>query len=156
MLPADVGDEGAAEVGEPLPGQGVEEPPIAEEEGEDLLMHLQRTEAFLFQGRAQGPPPVDQPLGRLLHLGAELREDLDLQELRVVQLQLGRDFFEGGDLRLPADARDRFADVDGGEEPLVEELPVEIDLPVGDGGINPYLLKWLILNRLNLLLLCHQ
>src|SRR5207244_672344 len=64
---------------------------------------------------------------------AELREGGQLAVLRQLEAQGPGDLLHGLDLRVPAHAGDRDADVDGRPLARVEQVRLEEDLAVGDG-----------------------
>ena len=64
---------------------------------------------------------------------AEPREGLELLELRVGQLEIAGNGPIGGPLRLAANARNGFADIDRGQHAQLEQRRRQIDLAVGDG-----------------------
>src|SRR5947208_2986375 len=72
-------------------------------------------------------------LGRTVEVAAELREGRQLAILSEVEPQLAGHLAHRLDLRRAAHPRDRQADVDRGPDAAVEEVRLEVDLPVGDG-----------------------
>src|SRR5439155_266830 len=72
-------------------------------------------------------------LRRLIELGAELRERLELAVLRQVEPQPTRHLLHRLDLRAPSHARHRDSRVDRGPHVRVEHVGLEEDLSVGDG-----------------------
>src|SRR3989454_10042799 len=72
-------------------------------------------------------------LGRPVEVAAELREGRQLTILSEVEPQLAGHLAHRLDLRRAAHPRDRQADVDRGPDAAVEEVRLEVDLPVGDG-----------------------
>jgi len=58
---------------------------------------------------------IDDLAGVVIQPSPEAREALELLELRVGELEIACDPAEGRALRLAADARDRFADIDCGQ-----------------------------------------
>ena len=69
---------------------------------------------------------------RLVEVGAEGGEGLQLAELRQVEPQRAGDRLHRLDLRRPTDPGDRDADVDGRPHPGVEQVGLQEDLAVGD------------------------
>ena len=64
---------------------------------------------------------------------AEPGEGLEFLELRVGELEIAGDRAVGRPLRLAADPRDGFADIDRGQHAQLEQRRRQIDLAVGDG-----------------------
>ena len=64
---------------------------------------------------------------------AEPGEGLELDELRVGELEVAGDGAVGRPLRLAADPRDRLADIDRGQHAQLEQRRRQVDLSVGDG-----------------------
>src|SRR5439155_5303320 len=69
---------------------------------------------------------------RLVELGAELRECLQLAVLREVEPQASGDLLHRLRLRGTADARDRDTDVDRWTHAREEEVALQVDLAVRD------------------------
>ena len=78
----------------------------------DLCGHGHRREFRLLEAGANSPPVVDDLACIFIQPGAEPRKGLELLELRVGELQIARHGTVGRALRLAADARDGFADID--------------------------------------------
>ena len=76
---------------------------------------------------------VDDLAGVVIEPGAELGEGFQLLELRVRELEIARHRSVGRPLRLAANARNGFADIDGGKNAQFEQRRREIDLTVRDG-----------------------
>src|SRR5690606_31437560 len=70
--------------------------------------------------------------GRLIEVRGELRERLELTELREGGSQRPRPLPHGLNLSRTTNARDREADVDGGTDSAVKEVGLQEDLTVGD------------------------
>ena len=97
-----------------------------------LLLDRQRLILRLLQHFDQPAAAVQLTERLLVEVAAELRERRELAVLRQVQPQRTRDLAHGLDLRRPADARHRVADVDRGADALVKQIRLQEDLPVGD------------------------
>ena len=102
------------------------------EEDEDLLLDRQRLVLPLLEQLGHARAARQLLLGRLVEVGAELRERRQLAVLRELEAQLAGDLLHRRDLRGAADAADRDADVDGRALPREEQVALEEDLPVGD------------------------
>src|SRR5436190_17051439 len=76
-------------------------------------------------------PPFELRLARLVEVGPESRERLELAVLREVETQRACDGLHRLDLRVAADAADADADVDRRANTGVEQVGLEEDLPVG-------------------------
>ena len=84
----------------------------AGEEAHDLVGRAHRLVLRLLEQLDHAIAAVELALGRLVELGAELGERLQLAEGREVEPQAAGHLLHGRDLRLAADARDADADVD--------------------------------------------
>src|SRR4030095_5091521 len=73
-------------------------------------------------------------LGRAVEIGAELREGCELPILGQVESELARHLAHGLDLRRSTHARDREADVHGRPDATIEQVGLQVDLPIGDGN----------------------
>src|SRR5215213_3608148 len=99
---------------------------------EHLLFDWQGTILRLLQDLDEALAPCELLLGRLIEVGAELRERRELAILREVEPQRAGNLPHRFDLRRAADARYRIADVDGGPHALVEQVSLEEELAVRD------------------------
>src|SRR3954469_8735898 len=97
-----------------------------------LLLDRQRLILRLLEDFDQASSAIELVQRRLVEIGAELREGGKLTELREVQPKRPGDLAHRLDLRRPADAADRVADVDRRADTLVEQDRLQEDLPVGD------------------------
>ena len=77
---------------------------------------------------------LDDLAGVLIQTGAEPGKGLKFLELRVAELEIARHHPVGRPLRLAADARNGFADIDRGQHAQFEQRRREVDLPVRDGN----------------------
>jgi hypothetical protein len=98
----------------------------------DLLGEPDRLVLGLLEHLDQPVAPVELRLRRLVQVGAERRERLQLAELREVEPERAGDLLHRLGLRVAADPGDRDADVDGRPDALVEEVGLQEDLAVGD------------------------
>src|SRR5215208_5392945 len=87
-----------------------------------LLLHRPRVVLGLVERRDHPLPAREDLLGLGIELRAELRERLQLAVLRQVEPQAPCDLAHRADLRVPAHARHRDADVDRGPHAGVEEV----------------------------------
>ena len=92
----------------------------------------QRLVLRLLQNLHQPGAARELRLRRLVEVAAELRERRELAILGEVQPQRAGHLAHRLDLRRPADARHRVADVDGRPDALMEQIRFEEDLAVGD------------------------
>ena len=113
--------------------QRIEEPLRQRQEQPRFLGECERRVLRLAERRADAPAVLDRRLGARVDHGAEAGEDLELEELRVGEAEVLGEVLQDRRLRLGADARDAEADIHRRLVPLVEELRLQIDLPVGDG-----------------------
>ncbi len=93
-----------------------------------------RRQPVLFEGFPQYLAALDGGLHGGFQPGAEAGEGFQLQKLQIGQLHAGRLALDGRILGGAADARHRFADVDGRPDAGGEQVAVQIDLAVGDGN----------------------
>ena len=105
---------------------------VAGVDRDDLLLEGPRLVLRLVQGRDHPLAAAERLLGRGIELRAELRERLELAELRQVEAQAAGDLLHRLRLGVAADAGDRDADVDRRPDAREEEVGLEEDLPVGD------------------------
>ncbi len=99
----------------------------------DLLLDRHRVALGLVQRLHQPLATSQRPLGVGVELGAELGERLELAVLGELELQAAGDLRIGVRLGVATDSGDRDTDVDGRAHAGVEEMRLEVDLPVGDG-----------------------
>src|SRR6476469_3476896 len=105
----------------------VEEALRAGEDRGDLLLQSPGLVLRLVQGRDHPFAPRKCLLRRLVELGAELGEGLELAVLGEVELQAPRDGAHRLRLRVAADPGDRDADIDGRAHARIEELGLQED-----------------------------
>src|SRR5579863_151289 len=98
----------------------------------DLLLDRDRLALTLVECAHQPLAARQRALRVGIELGSELRERLELTELREVELQTAGDLLHRADLGATAHARHADADVDGRAHARVEQLRLEEDLAVGD------------------------
>ncbi len=103
------------------------------ENDQDLPFHGKGNELVLFQDLDHPLAPVELRLRRLVQLGAELGKGGQLPILGQIQAEAPRHLPHRLDLGAPPDPRDRQPHVHRGPNPRVEEVRLEINLPVGDG-----------------------
>src|SRR5438046_857901 len=103
------------------------------EDDGNLLLDGHRPVLALLQDLDHALAARELHLGRTVEVAAELREGRQLTILSEVEPQLAGHLAHRLDLRRAAHPRDRQADVDRGPDAAVEELRLEVDLPVGDG-----------------------
>src|SRR4029453_8872331 len=102
------------------------------EDDQDLLLDRQRLILRLLQDLDQALAAIELCLRRLVEIAAEMRECRQPAILRKVKAQRAGHLAHRLDLRRPADARHRVADVDGRAYTLVEQVGLEEQLAVGD------------------------
>jgi len=100
---------------------------------QDLLLDGERDVLGLLQELHHPLTARELLLGRLVELGPKLREGRQVAVLGEVEPEPSGDLAHGLDLGGAAHARDREADVHGGPDARVEEIGLQVDLPVGDG-----------------------
>ena len=100
----------------------------------DLCGHGHRGEFRLLEAGANSPPMLDDLAGIFIQPGAEPGKGFEFLELRVGELEVARHRTVGRALRLAADARNGFADIDRGQHAQFEQRRREVDLPVRDGN----------------------
>ena len=105
-------------------GAGVDRRHLVGDRERRALVLVQRLDQALAAGQ--------RLLGLGVELGAELRERLELAELRQVQPQLPGDLLHRLRLGVASDSRDGDPDVDRRPDARVEEVGLEEDLAVGD------------------------
>src|SRR5213083_611713 len=103
------------------------------EDDGNLLLDGHRPVLALLQDLDHALAARELHLGRTVEVAAELREGRQLTILSEVEPQLAGHLAHRLDLRRAAHPRDRQADVDRGPDAAVEEVRLEVDLPVGDG-----------------------
>src|SRR5205809_171687 len=103
------------------------------EDDGNLLLAGHRPVLALLQDLDHALAARELHLGRTVEVAAELREGRQLTILSEVEPQLAGHLAHRLDLRRAAHPRDRQADVDRGPDAAVEEVRLEVDLPVGDG-----------------------
>src|SRR5438876_4282264 len=103
------------------------------EDDGNLLLDGHRPVLALLQDLDHALAARELHLGRPVEVAAELREGRQLTILSEVEPQLAGHLAHRLDLRRAAHPRDRQADVDRGPDAAVEEVRLEVDLPVGDG-----------------------
>ena len=101
-------------------------------ERDDLLLHRPRRVLRLVERRDHLLAAVQRRLRRLVELGAELGERLELAVLGEVEAQAAGDLLHRLGLSGAADAGDRDADVHGRADAREEQVGLQEDLPVGD------------------------
>src|SRR5947209_5133636 len=129
----DVVEELALEPADVLDRDVVELPRRAGPDRDDLPLDRERVVLRLLEQLDEPRATLELRLRRLVEVGAERRERLQLAELREVQAQPAGDRLHRLDLRVAADPGHRDADVDGGADTGVEQVGLEEDLTVGDG-----------------------
>ena len=85
-----------------------------------------------FSSFGQARAARQEPLGRGVEIGGELRERRHLAILRELELDAPGDLLHRLDLRRRADAADRQPDIDRRADAAIEQLGLEEDLAVGD------------------------
>src|SRR3989449_338632 len=111
----------------------VEKPLRSREDDRHLLLDGQRPVLALLQDLDHALAARELKLGRPVDVAPELREGGELAKLCEVEPQLPGHLAHRPDLRRTADPRDRQTDVHRGAGAAVEEVRLEVDLPVGDG-----------------------
>src|SRR2546422_397517 len=111
----------------------VEKPLRSREDDRHLLLDGQRPVLALLQDLDHARAARELKLGRPVEVAPDLREGGELAKLCEVEPQLPGHLAHRPDLRRTADPRDRQTDVHRGAGAAVEEVRLEVDLPVGDG-----------------------
>ena len=139
-LPVQVGMVDADEVEQPvvigehlLFGDPVDQIALRDDEQDDHVAHGIVEVLALLEGIRHLGAAAERLLRFGVEVGAELHEDGQLPVLRQVDAQLTGDLADGGALGAAAHARYGQADVDRRAHAAVEQLALQIDLPVGDG-----------------------
>src|SRR5947208_3668634 len=99
---------------------------------DDLALDGERGVLRLLEQLDETGTALELRLRRLVEVGTEGRERLQLAVLREVEPQTTGDGLHRLDLRVAADSRHRDADVDRGTHTGVEQVGLEEDLAVGD------------------------
>ena len=115
-------------------GTAVEEFRGQRQQHGDLRGHGHRGEFRLLEAGADSPSVLDDLAGVFIQAGAEPGKGLEFLELRVGELEVARHRAVGRALRLAADARNGFADIDRRQHAQFEQRRREVDLPVRDGN----------------------
>ena len=97
-----------------------------------LILDRERVVLRLLEQLDQPRAAVELGPGGRVQVGGEGGERLQVAELRQRQPQVARHLLHRLDLGVAADPRHRPADVDGGPDAGVEQVGLEVDLPVGD------------------------
>ncbi len=98
----------------------------------DLLFDRNRVVLFLLEKLDDALAAIEPRLGGGVEIRAELRKGRQLAELREVELDLAGDLFDRLDLRGRTDTANRKADRNRRTNTLIEQIGLEINLPVRD------------------------
>ena len=86
----------------------------------DLRGHGHRGEFRLFEAGANSPSVFDGLAGVFIQAGSEPGKGFEFLKLRIGELEVARDRAVGRALRLTANARNGFADIDRGQHAQFE------------------------------------
>ena len=98
----------------------------------DLVLDRERRVLRLFEDLHHASPAFDLFPRTLVEVRGELRKTGKFSVLRHIETELAGDFFHGFYLRRAADAGHGNPDVQGRPDALIEQVCLEIDLPVRD------------------------
>ena len=132
MRALDVLEELPLELLNVLNGHGIEVAPGAQEDRDDLFFDRHRAVLRLLEQLDQPLAAIQLILRRLVEVGRECGERLELAVLRKIQSQRPGHLFHCLDLCGATDAGHRDADVDRRPHTLVEQVGLQEALAVGD------------------------
>ena len=100
----------------------------------DLRGHGHRGEFRLFEAGANSPSVLDDLAGVFIQAGSEPGKGFEFLKLCVAELEVAGHRAVGRALRLAADTRNGFADIDRGQHAQFEQRRREVDLSIRDGN----------------------